>query len=577
MSDLMKGRLGLVVALAVLAALFAAPRLVNGYVVYILALMCINALMASGFNFVIGFLGQLVFANTAFFGIGAYACGIVMVHTGAPFVVAFIVACLVGGVAGLIVGLPALRLTGFQLAIVTLAFNELMRWIYLHSGSIGGGASGLELPDAYFFGVELFSDRAKYIFILAATAIAIWMVRNIARSTVGRAIVSVGASELAAASLTIPPVRYKIMAFGLSGFFTAMSGALFALLLGRIAPESFSLNQLLLGFCDGDGGRHGHGGGPGAGRDPAHGRAGVPAQHRGGRGDHVQLPPDRSLAVHAEWSVRWIVRACAGPARASSGSRAMTPRLKLENVGVQFAGLRAVSDVSFEVAPGEICAVIGPNGAGKSTLFNAIGGYVRSTGQVWLDDAQLSGKPIHEIAAFGVRRTFQNGGLFPDLTVIENVAVGLHQSHNIPLLSGAFSLPSARRMEADAVRQARELLDLMGILSIERVLVRDLSSGQRRIIEIARALAVPAKLLMLDEPAVGLTTLEIEHLDQILKRLALEGISVLLVEHVLDLVMSVSDKVVVLSSGERLAVGTPAEVRQDQAVLEAYLGYSELC
>ncbi|MGY4464702.1 ABC-type branched-subunit amino acid transport system ATPase component [Bradyrhizobium sp. LB9.1b] len=138
-------------------------------------------------------------------------------------------------------------------------------------------------------------------------------------------------------------------------------------------------------------------------------------------------------------------------------------------------------------------------------------------------------------------------------------------------------MPSARRMEADAVRKARELLDLMGILSIERVLVRDLSSGQRRIIEIARALAVPAKLLMLDEPAVGLTTLEIEHLDQILKRLAREGISVLLVEHVLDLVMSVSDKVVVLSSGERLAVGTPAEVRQDQAVLEAYLGYSELC
>lgn len=255
----------------------------------------------------------------------------------------------------------------------------------------------------------------------------------------------------------------------------------------------------------------------------------------------------------------------------------MTPRLKLENVGVQFTGLRAVSDVSFEVAPGEICAVIGPNGAGKSTLFNAIGGYVRSTGKVWLDDVELSGKPIHEISAFGVRRTFQNGGLFPELTVIENVAVGLHQSHDIPLLSGAFSLPSARRMEADVVRKARELLDLMGILSIERVLVRDLSSGQRRIIEIARALAVPAKLLMLDEPAVGLTTLEIEHLDQILKRLAREGISVLLVEHVLDLVMSVSDKVVVLSSGERLAVGTPAEVRQDQAVLEAYLGYSELC
>jgi branched-chain amino acid transport system permease protein len=232
-----------------LLLLFAAPKLANGYVVYILAMACINVLMATGFNFVIGFLGQLVFANTAFFGIGAYCYGIVMVHTGLPFPVALLAACIAGGIAGLIVGLPALRLTGFQLAIVTLAFNELMHWVYLHSGSVGGGASGMELPDAQFLGLELVADRSKYLFILIITIIAVWMVRNIARSTVGRAIVSVGSGELAAAALSIPPVRYKITAFALSGFFTAMGGALFALLLGRVAPESFSLNQLLLGFA----------------------------------------------------------------------------------------------------------------------------------------------------------------------------------------------------------------------------------------------------------------------------------------------------------------------------------------
>jgi len=250
----------------------------------------------------------------------------------------------------------------------------------------------------------------------------------------------------------------------------------------------------------------------------------------------------------------------------------MISRLKLEHVGVQFAGLRAVSDVSFDVAPGEICAVIGPNGAGKSTLFNAIGGYVRSTGDVYLDDVRLSGKPVHDIAATGVRRTFQNGGLFLDLTVIENVAVGLHQSHNIPLLSGALGLSSARRMEADAIRKARELLDLMGILNIGQVLVRDLSSGQRRIIEIARALCLNPTLLLLDEPAAGLRHGEKQELADLLRRLRAEGVSVLLVEHDMGFVMGLVDHLVVLDFGTLIAEGKPADIRRHPAVIAAYLG-----
>jgi len=253
----------------------------------------------------------------------------------------------------------------------------------------------------------------------------------------------------------------------------------------------------------------------------------------------------------------------------------VTVQLELDAVSVQFAGLKAVSDVSFTVAKGEICAVIGPNGAGKSTLFNAIGGYVRlASGRVLFGGEALNGRPIHEIAAAGVRRTFQNGGLFLDMTVIENVMVGLHQTHPIPLVGAALALPSARRREREAIEKARELLALMGIQEQEDVLLRNLSSGQQRMVEIVRALASPAKLLMLDEPAVGLTSLEVQRLDGILKQLARSGIAILLVEHVLDLVMSVSDKVVVLNSGERLAEGTPGEIRSNPAVLEAYLGHS---
>lgn len=239
-----------ILIMAVMVALLAClPLFVNGYIVYIAAMVCINALMALGFNFVIGFLGQLVFANTAFFGVGAYAYSILLMHVGLPFPLALFGACLAGGLVGLIVGLPALRLRGFELAIVTLAFNELMRWIYLHSGSIGGGASGMGLRPATIFGYELISDSSKYLMILVVTVVGIWMVSNIAKSTAGRAIVAVGANEFAASALSIPPARYNILAFALSGFFSAIAGALFAILLGRVAPESFGLNQLLLGFA----------------------------------------------------------------------------------------------------------------------------------------------------------------------------------------------------------------------------------------------------------------------------------------------------------------------------------------
>jgi len=251
------------------------------------------------------------------------------------------------------------------------------------------------------------------------------------------------------------------------------------------------------------------------------------------------------------------------------------PLLSVRDVIVRFGGLVAVDHVSFDLQAGEICALIGPNGAGKTTLFNAVSGnVVVDGGSIRFRGDEIAGLTPHEVSARGARRTFQNGGLFPELTVLENVLVGLHAQVNSGFLGLLFGRTSAKA-EAAATDRARELLSGLDLRHIANQKAGTLSGGQQRMVEIARAVASNPPLLLLDEPAVGLSPTARQQLALVIRGLARErGIGVLLIEHAIELVMSLADRVIVLNDGHKVADGPPEQVRADRTVLEAYLGHA---
>ncbi len=590
----------------------ASVAMLNGYHVFVLAQVALLAVVGIGLNVLLGLSGQVSFGHVGFYALGAYTVAILTSRAGLSFWLAWPLATLLAGGCGALLAIPALRVKGPYLAMVTIAFGFIVEHGAAEWRGLTGGQNGLMgIAAPSLFGVWQ-AERAVAVLALLSAAACLVGFTLLARSGWGAAMRAVRDSETAAESIGIQPLPVKVMAFALSAALAGLAGGLFAPLSGFVTPGSFAFVQsilfVLVVML----------GGAGAVLGPVYGAlvVGLLPELLSGLEEYrlllfgallmvvLWVAPGGVAALVARLhsagvaaAQRWrrarpsaAARAVAHPpvppaAGASDPSLAQAdrvaartdpplglparprPSLQARALGRVFGGVRAVHALDLDVAPGAVTSLIGPNGAGKTTALNMLSGfYLPSHGEVRLGAHRLDGQAAHAAARAGVARTYQTSQLFGSLGVLENVVLALGRGRLGRLWSAqAMNAPSA-------VQRARGLLAACGYHGDLACPAADLPHVDRRVVEIARALATDPDVLLLDEPAAGLSQEDKQALSGLLRRIAQAGVGVLLVEHDMGLVMGVSDRVVVLDAGQRIAEGSPAEVQADPAVLRAYLG-----
>lgn len=532
---------------------------------------------------VTGYAGQVSLAQLTLAGVSAYALSVLNQHVGIPFPFAPIVAALFATAVGVVVGLPALRVRGLPLTVVTLALAVFVEAFWFRNPSLNGGVQGAPIDSPRLFGIDLgigagtaYPRLAFGILCLVVLTVVGLGVAWLRRSSLGTDMLAVRANERSAAAAGIDVSRTKLVTFALGAFVAGLGGALLGYQQTLATPEPFAVFVgislfavvYVAGITSITGGI----------------LAGVMAP-----GGIVYLLVDRFLHVGDYYAVisgiLLLVTVMANPDGIASklpripwpaiGRRAAVaevepvapattlvepdraePILSVRDVTVSYGAVKAATDVTFDVRPGEIVGLIGPNGAGKTTVIDAITGFAAATGSVTLAGAALAGRPPHARSRAGLGRSFQDVELYDDLTVAENVRVGAVRS---------------RSAESVAQRVARTLavLGLSGLADREAGL---LSQGQRQLVSMARVLAAEPAVALLDEPAAGLDSAESRWLGEKLRVVADHGTAILLVDHDMELVLTVCDRVIVLDLGTVIACGTPEEIRAHPDVLRAYLG-----
>ena len=603
---------GALAGLAVAIGLVAFPLVVtDDYFVHLLVMAALYYVLAAGMNLLLAG-GQLTLGHTAFFGIGAYTSALLTLHFTISPLLGMIAAGAFCALIGWALGKITLRLRGSYFVLVTIGFAEVVRLVDTNWIDLTQGPLGLPGIPAFDFGspaLTLTTKRAYYYLILVLAAATFIITARLLSSRFGRALSAVRQNEPLAESSGISAYHYTLVAMVTACALAGVAGSFYAHYINFLSPELFSFANTVTMVVMVVAGGQGTIAGPAVGalvftfvpellrmasfyRMLAYGfilllvvmfmPRGIVHYLRGlGRRRRPATTPRAapSGAAPASTSRPAVLESAPAGAAPRPGHGAATPEsaLDVEAVTVRFGGLAALQDFSMQLGAGEILALIGPNGAGKTTAFNVVTGFQLPTaGRVTHRGVDVTRLAPHRICRLGIVRMFQKTSVFPESTVRDNVITACHRLGRASFWSIVAGTAATRREEARLGERADGLLTFTGLAERADEQARNLSYGEQRLLGLAIALAPDPTVLMLDEPAAGLNPTETQRVMTLIGQIRARGISVLLVEHDMKMVMGISDRIVVLNHGQKIVEGAPAEIQRHPEVIRAYLGSGEV-